>query len=70
MRIFILASIAVVACSLGCDRQPAKKVDNDAPGVKVNVDPDGGVKVQAPGVDVDTTPAGGPKVNVGPDRAK
>ncbi len=70
MRTSILASMAVAAaCSLGCDRKADTKVNIDAPGVKVNVDPDKGVSVQAPGVDVESAPAG-TKVDVAPDREK
>jgi len=76
MRFSILASMAVaLACSLGCDRKPDpkvnvdKEINVDAPGIKVNVDPDRGVSVQAPGVDVETSPSG-VKVDVAPDRAK
>ncbi len=71
MKFNVFASIALVTvCSLGCDRTPAKKVEVEAPGVKVDIDGKKGVQVDAPGVHVDTAPADGSGVKVDVERTK
>ena len=66
IRLWVPACL-FVSFLAGCGQQqpPPNKggINITAPGVNINIDPEGAAKVQAPGVQVNTDPKGGAKVD-------
>lgn len=62
MRLLMLAAMLVVTgLAVGCETKPKpaveeKKIEINAPGVKVDIERGKGVEVEAPGVDVEAKP--------------